>query len=90
MSTTKILINTYREDVRLFINGETPLSQEGNTQGDPVAMAIYAIAVSPLIHQETTKQQMTPPLGESPTTCKNGGTASPELAQSMAMHLKHG
>ena len=56
---SKILINTYREDVRLFIDGETLLSQEGTTQGDPLAMAMYAIAVNPLIHrlkQDTTKQ----------------------------------
>ena len=48
---SKILINTYRKDVRLFIDGETLLSQEGTTQGDPLAMAMYAIAVNPLIHQ---------------------------------------
>ena len=30
---SKVLINTYREDVRLYINGETMLSQEGTTQG---------------------------------------------------------
>ena len=56
---SKILINTYRVDVRLFIDGETLLSQEGTTQGDPLAIAMYAIAVNPLIHrlkQDTTKQ----------------------------------
>ena len=56
---SKVLINTYRDDVRLYINGETMLSQEGTTQGDPLAMAMYAIAVNPLIHrlkQDTTKQ----------------------------------
>ena len=30
---SKVLINTYRDDVRLYINGETMLSQEGTTQG---------------------------------------------------------
>ena len=58
-SLSKILINTYREDVRLFIDGETLLSQEGTTQGDPLAMAMYAIAVNPLIYRlkcDTTKQ----------------------------------
>ena len=48
-SLAKILINTYREDIQLFINGETLLSQEGTTQGDPLAMAMYAIAITPLI-----------------------------------------
>ena len=58
-SLSKVLINTYREDVQLFIDGETLLSQEGTTQGDPLAMAMYAIAVNPLIHRlkcDTTKQ----------------------------------
>ncbi len=50
-SLSKVLINTYREDIQLFINGDTLLSQEGTTQGDPLAMAMYAIAVTPLIHQ---------------------------------------
>ena len=48
-SLSRILINTYREDIRLFMNGETLLSQEGTTQGDPLATAMYAIAVNPLI-----------------------------------------
>ena len=48
-SLSKVLINTYREKAQLFIDGETLLSQEGTTQGDPLAMAMYAIAVTPLI-----------------------------------------
>ena len=47
---SKVLSNTYREDICLFIDGETISSQEGTTQGDPLAMAMYAIAVNPLIH----------------------------------------
>ena len=45
----KILVNTYRDDVQLFIDGDTLLSQEGTTQGDPLAMAMYAVAITPVI-----------------------------------------
>ena len=56
-----ILSNTYREDVQLFIDGETLHSCEGTTQGDPLAMAMYmyAIGILPLVHQlqsDNTKQ----------------------------------
>ena len=44
-----VLTNTYRQDIPLFIEGETFVSQEGTTQGDPLAMAMYALAVLPLI-----------------------------------------
>ena len=37
-------------DVPLFIDGEVILSSEGMTQGDPLAVAIYAIGILPLIH----------------------------------------
>ena len=33
-----IIINRYREPVDLFVGGTTLLSQEGTTQGDPLAM----------------------------------------------------
>ena len=56
---SKILTNTYREDIDLFIDGETIYSQEGTTQGDTLAMAMYAIAITPLINSlesESLKQ----------------------------------
>ena len=36
-----ILINTYRAPTELFVDGDTLLSQEGTTQGDPLAMLMY-------------------------------------------------
>ena len=43
-------INTYREPSRLFILGGQELrSSEGTTQGDPLAMSLYAISLQPLI-----------------------------------------
>ena len=45
----KILVNTYRDNVQLFIDGDTLLSLEGTTQGDPLAMAMYAVAITPFI-----------------------------------------
>ena len=43
-----ILINTYRSAAALYIAGDTLLSEEGTTQGDPLAMPMYALATLPL------------------------------------------
>ena len=47
----RILINTYRSPASLFVSGDTILSEEGTTQGDPLAMPMYAIAMIPLIRR---------------------------------------
>ena len=46
-----VLINTYRDPVRMIVAGSGEISStEGTTQGDPLAMAMYALATVPLIH----------------------------------------
>ena len=69
----KVLINTYRDNVQLFIGGDTLLSQEGTTQGDPLAMAMYAVTITPLIRcleDEETKQVWFATVGGSLTGLK--------------------
>ena len=46
-----ILINTYRVPTELFIDEDRMLSREGTTQGDPLAMPMYALATVPLINR---------------------------------------
>ena len=43
------LINTYRSPSELYMDGDVLLSQEGTTQGDPLAMPMFALATIPLI-----------------------------------------
>ena len=50
-SLATILINTYRKDPEFYIKGEAILSAEGTTQGDPLAMAMFALAMVPLINK---------------------------------------
>ena len=47
----RLLINTYRLNNHLFIDGECIGSKEGTTQGDPLAMSMYAVASVPLIDE---------------------------------------
>lgn len=49
-SLGSVLINVYRNPVSLFIDNEVLYSQEGTTQGDPLAMAMFAVATVPLIN----------------------------------------
>ena len=47
---SKVLINTYRASSRLFIIGGGEIqSQEGTTQGDPLAMQFYALGTNPIL-----------------------------------------
>ena len=51
-SLATYVINTYRRPARLFIKGgEEITSAEGTTQGDPIAMSLYALSLQPLITQ---------------------------------------
>ena len=46
---SQVLINTYRTSSRLFIIGGGEIqSQEGTTQGDPLAMQFYALGSNPI------------------------------------------
>ena len=49
-SLAQVVHNTYQAPVRCVIPGSGEISSsEGTTQGDPLAMAMYALAVRPLI-----------------------------------------
>ena len=50
-----VAINTYRSPSRLFVDGESIMSCEGTTQGDPLAMPLYALAMVPLIRRIATE-----------------------------------
>ena len=50
---TPSIINTYRNPSTLYVDGESILSLEGTTQGDPLGLAIYAIGTRPLIQRLT-------------------------------------
>ena len=48
-SLGRVVINTYRRYLQLFIDGEINMSKEGTTQSYPLAMSMFAIATNPLI-----------------------------------------
>ena len=49
-----ILINIYPSNAKLLVAGESILSQDGTTQGDPLAIAMYTLGTLPLIRAVTT------------------------------------
>ena len=46
-----VLTNCYRSSISLFVQGETLLSRESTTQGNPLAIAMFALASVPLIRK---------------------------------------
>ena len=48
-SLATILINTYRHDPGFYIENEAILSTEETTQGDPLTVAMFVLAMLPLI-----------------------------------------
>ena len=73
-----IIINTYRDPTELFIDGYVLYSQEGTTQGDPLAMPMYAIATIPLIKR----------LNQSPNQVNQVWCADDATAVGTVAHLR--
>ena len=48
---SSILINIYRFPAPLYVDGDVIYSNEGTTQGDPLAMPFYALSTIPLIRK---------------------------------------
>ena len=55
LTLATVLINVYRNSTELVVDKFLLASEEGTTQGDPLAMPMYALATIPLIHQLRSK-----------------------------------
>ena len=71
-----ILVNTYRAPTELFVDNDVILSQEGTTQGDPLAMAMYGLATIPLIRKlDIPANRFGTPMTQQPLAPSNNFTA---------------
>ena len=50
----RFLHNTYQQPANLYLGSHIIKSKEGVTQGDVCAMAMYALAISPLVYDDST------------------------------------
>ena len=57
-SIATALTNIYREDGNLYIQRQVLKSKEGVMQGDPLAMAMYALGILPLIRKLKANKQV--------------------------------
>jgi len=58
-SIATTIINTYRQEAELFVDGSSLYSMEGTTQGDPLAMPMYGLALLPLIQKVNSSLAVT-------------------------------
>ena len=67
-----VLTNTYRVPSALYVDGRCMWSQEGTTQGDPLAMAMYGIGTQPLIdHLKTSTSTLQVWYADDSAACDN-------------------